>query len=58
MIEAFITNNKIWSSANLDKQQLADFFENVIKEHLESQENVRRETLPNAIFNFVNSVVM
>jgi hypothetical protein len=53
MIEAFMINNKIWSSANLDQQQLRNFFHSVIKEHLESQNRVRRETLPNAVLNFV-----
>jgi hypothetical protein len=41
MIEAFIINNKIWSSANLDKEQLRSFFLNVLGEHLDSQAAVR-----------------
>jgi hypothetical protein len=53
MIEAFVKNNKIWSSANLDRQQLGGFFLNVIKEHFESQKAVRRDVLASAVLNFV-----
>lgn len=53
MADAFLSNNKIWSSAQLDRDQLIQFFHNVILEHLESQEQVRRDGLPHAVINFV-----
>jgi hypothetical protein len=53
LIDAFITNNKIWSSAKLNRGQLKEFFTNVILEHFESQNRVRQTILPNAVINFV-----
>lgn len=53
LIDAFITNNKIWSSAKLNRGQLKEFFTNVILEHFESQNRVRQTILPNAVINFI-----
>ena len=30
MVDAFLSNNKIWSSAQLDREQLGRFFHHVI----------------------------
>lgn len=53
LVNGFLSNNQIWSSAQLDREQLCQFFHNVILEHLESQNQVRREGIPNAVINFV-----
>lgn len=53
LVNGFLSNNQIWSSAQLDREHLCQFFHNVILEHLESQNQVRREGIPNAVINFV-----
>lgn len=53
LIDAFITNNKIWSSAKMSREQLKEFFTNVILDHFDSQNRVRQTILPNAVINFV-----
>lgn len=53
LIDAFLTNNKIWSSAKMSREQLKEFFTNVILDHFDSQNRVRQTILPNAVINFV-----
>lgn len=53
LVDAFILNNKIWSSANLERRPLKTFFLKVIREHLQSQAAVRREMHAHVVLNFV-----
>lgn len=52
--ETFLEMNQIWSSANLNKEELKAFFIKEITQHLDSEDRVRqRFNNPNIVLNQV-----
>lgn len=50
----FKSNNPVWSSFDLDQNEIHNFFLVDIKKHLESQERTRKDTSPEVSLNMVD----